>query len=149
YLRGPADVEEVSGGTSLPARQIADLDRFSVPNLTHYEDRNSMAFALEIRLPFLDYRLADFALSIPAGQKIRNGWSKYILRWAFPELPAAVRWRRDKQGFILPEACWLRNELAAVIRSTFEDSVLADLGVLEPRAFLRYYEEFRRGKRVW
>jgi asparagine synthase (glutamine-hydrolysing) len=149
YLRGTTDVEEVSGGTSLPARQIADLERLSVPNLTHYEDRNSMAFALEIRLPFLDYRLADFALSIPADQKIRNGWSKYILRQAFPELPATVRWRRDKQGFILPEAGWLRNELAGVIRSTFEDSVLADLGILEPRAFLRYYEEFRAGKRVW
>jgi asparagine synthase (glutamine-hydrolysing) len=149
YLRGPADVEKVSGGASMPGRQIADLERLSVPNLTHYEDRNSMAFALEIRLPFLDHRLADFALSIPADQKIRDGWSKYILRRAFPELPAAVRWRRDKQGFILPEARWLRNELAGVIRATFEKSVLADLGVLEPRAFLRYYEDFRAGKRVW
>jgi asparagine synthase (glutamine-hydrolysing) len=64
-------------------------------------------------------------------------------------LPVAVRWRRDKQGFILPEARWLRNELAGVIRATFEKSVLADLGVLEPRAFLRYYEDFRAGKRVW
>jgi asparagine synthase (glutamine-hydrolysing) len=149
YLRGTADVEDVSGGASLSARQMADLDRFSVPNLTHYEDRNSMAFALEIRLPFLDHRLADFALSIPADQKVRNGWSKYILRTAFPELPPAIRWRRDKQGFILPEARWLRNDLADVIRSTFAGSVLGDLGVLEPRAFLRYYDEFRSGKQVW
>ena len=55
--------------------------------LTHYEDRNSMAHSLETRLPFLDHRLVNFAVHLPASMKLRNGWTKYILREAMPELP--------------------------------------------------------------
>ena len=59
--------------------------------------------------------LIDEVNSWMTDQKIRNGWSKYVLRIAFPELPAAIRWRRDKQGFILPEAQWLRHDLAGEV----------------------------------
>ena len=87
-------------------------------NLT-YNDKMSMASSVEVRVPFLDRELAEFAaLNIPPTLKMKGFFrptTKYILRKAFPELPAAIRWRRDKQGFILPEAGWLRNELAGVI----------------------------------
>lgn len=134
----------------MATRQIADIDFYSIPNLTHYEDRNAMAFSMEMRLPFLDHRLVNFALSLPAEYKIRNGWSKYILREAFHELPDSIRWRPDKKGFIIPEKRWLRVELRPVIEDVMSHSMLEELGVIDARAFLQYYEDFRTGRRsIW
>ena len=150
YLFPVGGIEPIAECADMSARQIADIDRYSVPNLNHYEDRNSMAFSLEMRIPFLDHRLVNFALSLKPEYKIRNGWSKYILREAVPELPNSIRWRRDKQGFTIPEAYWLRNELQATIRGVFENSILEEMSILKRSAFLKYYEEFRTGKRsIW
>jgi asparagine synthase (glutamine-hydrolysing) len=71
-------------------------------------DRNSMAFAIEVRLPFLFHELAEFSINLPAHYKIRDGWSKYILRKAMePLLPPAIAWRPDKIGFESPQDEWL------------------------------------------
>ncbi len=150
YLETRRDVAPIFECGDMAARQIADIDLYSIPNLTHYEDRNAMAFSLETRLPFLDHRLVNFALSLRPEYKIRNGWSKYILREAFPELPESIKWRRDKQGFIIPEKQWLRSELKPLIESVFEDSILEKLDVLNGRAFLDYYQAFRSDKSsIW
>ena len=124
---------------------MLDIDRYSVPALTHYEDRNSMAFSLEIRLPFLDHRLVEFVVGLPTELKLRGGWTKYLARAALPELPQSIRWRRDKQGFTTPEELWLRHDLRPLIEETFTSSRLADLGLVDPRAFLSYYREFLQG----
>ena len=68
--------------------------------LLRYEDRNSMAFGIEARLPFLDYRIVEFALTMPDEYKISNGWQKYILRKAMHDLPEKIRYRKDKKGFL-------------------------------------------------
>ena len=78
--------------------------------LLRYEDRSSMAFSIETRLPFLDHRLVEYAFSLPACYKIHNGWTKYLLRMNLENpLPEEVRWRRDKVGFLTPEAAWLER----------------------------------------
>lgn len=80
--------------------------------LLHYEDRNSMAFSVESRVPFLDYNLVEFMFSTPADQKIRNGWTKYVYRRAMKGLiPEEVRLRRDKMGFVTPEEVWMKNTM--------------------------------------
>jgi len=84
------------------------LYKSSLPALLHYEDRNSMAFSVEARLPYLDYRLVNFAFSLPANYRIREGWSKWILRKGTSGLvPDEIRWRRGKLGFATPENDWL------------------------------------------
>lgn len=96
----------------LACRQWLDYRRFSVPYLTHYEDRASMAFAREVRLPFLDYRLVELMLNAPVESKLNAGWTKHSLRQAFADwLPPEIVWRRDKQGFSMPQEEWLRGEL--------------------------------------
>jgi asparagine synthase (glutamine-hydrolysing) len=132
----------------IASRQIADIERYSVPALTHYEDRNSMAHSLEVRHPFLDHRLVELLLNIPPEWKIRNGWTKYLLRHAFPELPDAIRWRRDKQGFLTQEQNWLKHDLKHLIRSTFHNSELSRLGILDDQEFLKYYDRFQRGAAI-
>jgi len=93
-------------------RQRADIESLSIPALTHWEDRNSMAWSREVRNPFLDYRLVNFGVNLPMNLKVRGGWTKYILRRAISsKLPPAIVWRRDKRGFTTPEARMLRNEL--------------------------------------
>lgn len=130
------------------SRQIADISSFSVPALTHYEDRNSGAHSLEVRHPFLDHRLVNFAVNLPPELKIHRGWTKYILRAALPEMPAPLRWRRDKQAFLVPEELWLKHDLVPVIQQRFRASTLASLDILDDREFLLYYEQFLSGRSI-
>ena len=130
---------------SISDRQIQDLERYSVPALTHYEDRVSMAHSMELRHPFLDHRLVNFALSLPTNLKLKDGWTKYILRQAFPELPSKIRWRKDKQPFVTPEEQWIKREFTDVIQRTFRNSRLSDLGILNDKLFQRAYSSFCSG----
>jgi len=87
-----------------------DLTSTNLPKLLRFEDRNSMAFSLETRLPFLDYRLVEMVFSLPLNYRINKGWSKWILRQSMSNiLPEEVCWRRSKLGFPVPEKNWLRQ----------------------------------------
>lgn len=86
---------------------LCSLRHWTLPGFLHYEDRNSMAFSIEARGPFLDYRLVEFLLSLPGDFKIRGGRSKWILREALSGvLPEAVRCRKNKQAFYAPIERW-------------------------------------------
>jgi len=81
-----------------------------------YEDRNSMAWSIEAREPFLDFRLVDFALSLPDDAKIYDGRLKYVLREAMrPYLPEEILNRRDKVGFVTAEINWLDSPFISEI----------------------------------
>lgn len=150
-LRIKKELEPVWEVETLNDRQKRDIDKYSVPALTHYEDRNSMAYSLEIRLPFLDHRIVNFAVNLPAELKIRNGWSKFILRKAMDGvLPRAIAWRRDKQGFVTPEEKWLKANFKENIKEIFKSSVLADAGIVHKNKLSDVYEDFLAGnKRIW
>ena len=110
---------------NFPQRLYEDVFRYSLPSLLRYEDRNSMAFSIESRTPFLDYRLVELILSMPAAMKMRNGWTKWVLRLAMEgTLPPAIQWRSDKKGFVTPEVLWLRQG-EPQIRGLFSGSVLS------------------------
>lgn len=79
----------------------------SLPDLLRYADRDSMAHSREVRLPFLDRRVAEFGLSLPAEFLYRDGVTKAVLREAVAGIvPAEVLARRDKVGFEPPQATW-------------------------------------------
>jgi asparagine synthase (glutamine-hydrolysing) len=83
----------------------------SLPALLHYEDRNSMAFSVEARVPFLDHRIVEFALSLDPKYKISSTWTKWVLRKAAEDvLPSKVTWRRSKMGYPTPMARWFRQD---------------------------------------
>ncbi len=112
-------------GANVSFRQKLDLEQFSVPVLTHYEDRMSMALAREIRLPFLDYRLMETLIPMSINYKLANGWTKYIFREAMKDLmPPEIAWRKDKQGFINPQSEWLKNDLKDSVLGIFENNSL-------------------------
>ena len=71
-----------------------------------------MFFSIESRLPFLDYRLVEFCLSLPDEYKLREGYSKKILRDAIASLPKEIKERKDKMGFVSPDGVWVKENAA-------------------------------------
>ena len=68
-----------------------------------------MAHSVESRLPFLDYKLAEFAVNCPTSMKMHDGWSKWVMRVALEgTLPDKIRLRKTKLGFSTPEPAWMR-----------------------------------------
>jgi asparagine synthase (glutamine-hydrolysing) len=126
---------------------VKDIENYSIPILARYEDRNSMAHSIESRVPFLDHRLVEFSINLPIQYKIKNGWNKNILRESFEELPAEIRWRKDKKGFTVPESQWLKVELKDYIENVFKNSLLEELGCINKKSFLNYYASFLGGSR--
>jgi asparagine synthase (glutamine-hydrolysing) len=101
---------------SLLEERLAAISRSSLPALLRYEDRNSMAFSIEARLPFLDYRVVEWGLARPSAQLMAGGFTKAPLREAVAGLvPDSIRWRRDKLGFASPERRFLTG-LAPQVR---------------------------------
>lgn len=102
--------------------QKVEIEQTNLPALLRYEDKNSMWHSIETRLPFLDYRLVEFATSIPTEHKLHDGWGKFVLRAAMSaDMPAEVSWRRNKFGFEAPEARWTsrhQGEIQAAIASS-------------------------------
>jgi asparagine synthase (glutamine-hydrolysing) len=79
--------------------------------LLRYADRNSMAHGREVRLPFLSHELVEFIFSLPSNFKIRNGWTKWLLRESMKnKLPASIVWRKDKVGFEPPQKSWMESK---------------------------------------
>ena len=98
---------------TLTERLLRDLSH-SLPNVLRYEDRNSMAYGIESRLPFLDHRLVEFSLRLPNNLKIRRGWTKYILRQAMKKIMSPIiTWRKGKYGYPVPSYDWfIKNKKA-------------------------------------
>jgi asparagine synthase (glutamine-hydrolysing) len=110
------DASPYLAGRSLHAHLARLTVEDSLPTLLRYEDRNSMAFSREARVPFLDYRLVEYAFTAAAPWRIHDGWTKWVQREAVSDrLPAAVVWRRDKVGFETPEVAWLRAGQATIL----------------------------------
>jgi asparagine synthase (glutamine-hydrolysing) len=96
---------------SLMTSLMQQIQTMPLPSLLRYEDRNSMAFSVESRVPFMDYRLIEFTLGLPEELIYREGERKHILRKAFRGVvPDKILDRRDKMGFVSPEESWFKNE---------------------------------------
>lgn len=93
-----------------------------LPLYLRVEDRNSMAHSIEARLPFLDYRVVNWAMGIAGTRKMEGYWNKVLLREAMRgRIPESVRMRPDKMGFETPDAKWIRAwapAIEAIFRST-------------------------------
>jgi len=123
---------------------LRDLtERVSLPHLLRYEDRNSMAFGIEARVPFVDYRLLELAFGPGRDLRFKDGWTKWLLREAAAGVvPESIRWRRDKVGFATPESKWLT---ALLERRPDLVGVEASREFLSPAPVRRLAEHWRRG----
>ena len=121
--------EEAVAARNLGMLQRLDIEHVNLPALLRFEDKNSMHFGVETRLPFLDWRAVETALSLPPRCKFRHGWTKWVLRRAMNDLlPAEVTWRRWKVGFEAPTTTWLRAHAAPMLEAVLGSSLLTELG---------------------
>ena len=120
----------------------------SLPHLLRYEDRNSMAFSIESRVPFLTPQLAEFMLALPEEYIIdRDGRTKSVFRRAMRGIvPDSILDRGDKIGFATPEKEWL-NAVDGWVQSTLSSDVAASLQFLELSSIRTQWGEIVRGKR--
>lgn len=86
------------------------LVKTSIPHLLRWEDKNSMRWSIESRVPFLDFNLVEAAMSVPSEQKLRNGRTKIIFKDAVDDiLPDMIKNRKDKIGFAAPDSEFYRH----------------------------------------
>src|SRR6184192_3168733 len=111
--------------TSIMQRmQLDDITMDTLPMLLRMEDRSSMAFSLEARVPLLDHHVVQYGLSLSDDLKIHGGWSKFALRQAMDGIvPDVVRWRKDKLGFAVPVRRWLGRDLRPEVTALLEDGL--------------------------
>lgn len=121
--------------------------RFSLLNqMLRKVDRMSMACSLEVRVPFLDHNLVEFAAALPSRQRIHRLRGKYLLREAIrPRLPAQLM-RRKKQGFDLPLNRWFRGGLIPFVREILSGGALAHHGLLDRSTIERMLTAHESGK---
>jgi asparagine synthase (glutamine-hydrolysing) len=119
--------------------QVDDIMMDTLPLLLRMEDRSSMAFSLEARVPLLDHRLVEYGISLPDHLKVHRGWSKFAIREAMRGvLPDAVRQRTSKLGFAAPDRRWLAHDLRPQVTTLIEDSLRCERYV-DVAALRRWY----------
>lgn len=124
-----------------------ELVSTNLPALLHYEDRNSMGFSIESRVPYLDVRLVEYIASLPLSQKVRNGVTKVALRRAIRDkVPESIRCRGDKMGFVTPEECWMKNELRPFMLEIFSSASFKSRSYWDADAVAQDYCAFLDGK---
>lgn len=102
------DLRMVWGGGNLERHLRGQLSDYGFNQILHYEDQSSMSQGVEIRSPFVDYRLMELAFGLPADFKFSGGHTKRLLREAFGQrVPTQIIRSRRKLGFATPTASWL------------------------------------------
>jgi asparagine synthase (glutamine-hydrolysing) len=126
-------------GTLMQRIQVDDITMDTLPMLLRMEDRSSMAFSLEARVPLLDHEVVEYGLSLPDHLKVRSGWSKYAIREAMRGvMPDVVRDRKTKLGFAAPDRTWLASDLRSHIETLVSDGLQCEKYV-DPAAVLGWY----------
>jgi asparagine synthase (glutamine-hydrolysing) len=131
-----------------------DAASFLCCNCLEYADRMSMANSLEVRAPFTDYRLFEFAMQVPQRMKVRNMTTKWITRQAMRDILPQEVLSKKKMGFNPPLPQWINGELRPVIQQFLSPAAIERRGIFRPDAvqkLLHDHEEDRRDNalKIW
>lgn len=128
---------------------VTDLMEYLPNDILTKVDRAAMAVSLETRIPMLDHRVVEFALSLPLDLKWRDGQDKWVLRQlAYRHVPRQML-ERPKMGFGVPMAAWLRGPLREWADALLDPAVLRAQGFLDAAVVHRKWSEHRSGRRDW
>jgi asparagine synthase (glutamine-hydrolysing) len=137
--------DECDSSDVVEQMQSLDTQLYLAEDILTKVDRASMAVSLEVRAPFLDPRVAEFAASLPVNYKLRGRKTKYILKRAIGDsLPPFVA-RRGKKGFGVPVAEWLKGKLRPLARDLLSPERVRKAGVFNPDYVTKLQDEHERG----
>lgn len=133
---------------------IFDLQFYLQGDLLTKVDRASMHFSLETRVPYLDHRIIDFTLNLSPDLKYRNGVSKYLLKEILYQYVPKKFFDRPKQGFAIPLAKWLKNDLYFLIEECLSKNIITKYNIVNYEYVEGLKKEFLSGKefyysRIW
>jgi len=138
---------ECSSPAPLDRSLYVDANTYLIDDIMTKVDRTSMAVSLEAREPLLDHKLLEFAATVPARFKLRNGQGKYLLRRLLERSVPKSIVDRPKHGFEAPIGEWLRKPLAPLAGDLFFDGRMRDRGVFDTRTVERIWHEHQSGAR--
>jgi len=131
----------------LSARLTEDITQYNFPQILRLGTRNAERFGIELRLPYLDEDFVNFACRLPLNWRIRNGWTKYILRKVMEDkVPSEILKRRDKIGFETPEAMWMRTSLKEEMLSVFNSKRFKERPYFDQEDVIKNFKRFCEGK---
>lgn len=147
YSQGNSIAGNLYGANTLNEALINHFE-FKLEHLLKWEDRNSMWFSLESRVPFLDYRLVERVLATPGDMVINNGMTKHLLREGMKGiLPEKIRLRRDKIGFDTPQDEWFRTpEWKEIVYEVLKSDTFKNRNLVDPEIALSQYHKHLAGK---
>jgi asparagine synthase (glutamine-hydrolysing) len=135
-------------GSDIERMMFADLMTYLPDDVLVKVDRAAMANSLETRVPLLDHRVVEFALSVPLSQKLRSGTGKWLLRQVLARYVPPALFERPKMGFGVPIDHWLRGPLKSWADDLLDPTALRAHG-LEPAPIVQAWQEHRSGQRDW
>jgi len=134
-------------GSALNETLYNYLFHTSIPPQLVRADKSAMAYSVECRFPFLDYRLVEFAFSLPFYFKINNGVTKYVLREAMKKyLPVAVYKRYDKKGFPTPQKDWFKGSMKHFVSDIVHSVGFKKLPFINWKSFEKKFNLFQKGE---
>lgn len=150
-------VEKHQGGNSIAGNlyksgslhdALLDHFEYKLEHLLKWEDRNSMWFSLEARVPFLDFRLVEKTLATQGDLIIKNGMTKHLLRESMKGiLPEKIRMRRDKVGFETPQDEWFKkHDWINMIFEILSSKSFAGRGMVNPKEAVSLFQAHISGK---
>jgi len=145
YAEARQIAEECGDDDVVTRMQSVDTRLYLAEDILTKVDRASMAVSLEVRAPFLDPRVAEFAASLPCNYKLRGMKTKYILKKAVRDLLPGFVTRRGKKGFGVPVAEWLKFKLRPLARDLLSPERVRRAGVFNPNYVARLQDEHERG----
>ena len=145
YADARAIANECNNDDLVTRMQSVDTRLYLAEDILTKVDRASMAVSLEVRAPFLDPRVAEFAASLPRNYKLRGLKTKYILKKAVRDMLPAFVTRRGKKGFGVPVAEWLKVKLRPLARDLLSPERVRRAGVFNPEFVARLQDEHERG----
>ena len=133
-LRRLVDELRIAPNGVLQRYLTVDQNYYLPDDILYKTDRMSMAHSLEVRPPFLDHRIVEFAAMLPQRLKIRGGTQKFVLRELMRgKLPETVL-NRKKTGFDIPTHDWFRGVLRGLLLETVTPEAIAATGIFDGRA---------------
>jgi len=145
YAQARQIAEECDSNDPVTRMQSVDTRLYLAEDILTKVDRASMAVSLEVRAPFLDPRVAEFAASLPCDYKLHGHKTKYILKKAVKEMLPPFVTRRGKKGFGVPVAEWLKEKLRPLARDLLSPERVRRAGVFNPNYVARLQDEHERG----